>query len=48
MHLLVVRDFVVDVCLVERSALESLQVGEVLLATGLQTLARGIVLRVSP
>ena len=44
-HLLVVRHFMIDVRLVERRALERLQVGEVLLAVGLQALAGGIVLR---
>ena len=43
--LLVIRDFVIDVRFVERSTLERLQVGEVLLATGFQTLAGWIVLR---
>ena len=44
-HLLVVRDLVVDVRLVERRALERLQVRDVLLAAGLQALAGGVVLR---
>ena len=44
-HRLVIGDFVVDVGLVERRALERLQIGDVLIAARLQALARGVVLR---
>ena len=44
-HLLVIRDFMINVRLVERRTLKCLQISEVLGAVGLQALACGIVLR---
>src|SRR5215213_11060753 len=44
-HLLVIRDLVADVGLVERRVLQALELGDVLLAARLQALARRIVLR---